>query len=215
MTTIYVATSGSYSDYSIDAVFSTREKAEQYIARRNELGGLSYEANAVEEWVLDETSPEWLEGKIKCWVVDFARNTADVESAQVWDYNPSEQATLLHDGSFRAWVFADTQERAVKVAMERRSIWLANEGADEMTEDELLALGQSLINQDAGIEPRQKARIVHIGTIDPVTGYPVGWHFNYTGRNVAAIRIDTELGVVEYGGYTLAELAEICERGTL
>lgn len=30
---VYLVTSGEYSDYSIDAVFSTREKAERYIQR--------------------------------------------------------------------------------------------------------------------------------------------------------------------------------------
>ncbi len=47
MATVYIVTSGSYSDYGINRVFSTREKAESWA------GPLGYE---IEEWELDDSS---------------------------------------------------------------------------------------------------------------------------------------------------------------
>ena len=64
----YVVTSGCYSDYHIDAVFSTKELAESYVA---ECDSCSYSDGAdVEEFVIDEESTrravdKWL-GEIEC-----------------------------------------------------------------------------------------------------------------------------------------------------
>jgi hypothetical protein len=49
---VYVVTSGSYSDYHIVAVFSTREQAEEFAATYNR----SYDSNQVEEFVLNEVA---------------------------------------------------------------------------------------------------------------------------------------------------------------
>ena len=45
MNTVYIVTSGCYSDYSIDAVFSTREAAEAYIGTKTN--------RDIEEWQVD------------------------------------------------------------------------------------------------------------------------------------------------------------------
>ena len=34
---VYVVTSGEYSDYGIDAIFSTAEKAQEYVSMKNSL----------------------------------------------------------------------------------------------------------------------------------------------------------------------------------
>ena len=49
---IYVVTSGSYSDYGIDAIFSTKEKAESFVRLGNEKIR-NYAKYEVEEWDLD------------------------------------------------------------------------------------------------------------------------------------------------------------------
>ena len=51
MATVYIVTSGSYSDYSIDAVFSTRGLADAYVEELRKAKG---DAPDVEEWPLDE-----------------------------------------------------------------------------------------------------------------------------------------------------------------
>lgn len=47
MTIVYVVTTGSYSDYSIEGVFSSREKAEAH------MGGKPDQFNNIEEYELD------------------------------------------------------------------------------------------------------------------------------------------------------------------
>lgn len=55
MPTIYVVTSGEYSDYSINAMFSTKELADQYIAKSIAHADLNYNYGYnVEEWELDK-----------------------------------------------------------------------------------------------------------------------------------------------------------------
>ena len=51
---VYIVTSGEYSDYSIHAVFSTREKAEEYIAHNGDFSD-SYK---IEEYVMDGEQPD-------------------------------------------------------------------------------------------------------------------------------------------------------------
>jgi len=52
---VYAVSSGSYSDYSIEAIFSTRERAEHYAL-------ILSEANDVEEYELDKSyePPEYI-----------------------------------------------------------------------------------------------------------------------------------------------------------
>src|SRR3990167_10395534 len=60
MNKVYVVTSGQYSDYGIKAVFSTKEKAEEYIK-------LSTDPdinNLLEEFELDIPKEEWLYTKV-------------------------------------------------------------------------------------------------------------------------------------------------------
>jgi hypothetical protein len=57
MTTLYVVTSGTYSDYHIEGVFSTRELAEKWIDEVRVKRGTSYWYNAhndIEEYELDK-----------------------------------------------------------------------------------------------------------------------------------------------------------------
>jgi hypothetical protein len=51
MTTVYVVTSGMYEDYSIDGVFSTKEKAEEFVKAPNLIYEYSY---SIKEYKLDD-----------------------------------------------------------------------------------------------------------------------------------------------------------------
>lgn len=53
MTKVYVVTSGSYSDYGIERIFSAREHAEEYIALRP----FNYDDAQIEEFVIDSSEP--------------------------------------------------------------------------------------------------------------------------------------------------------------
>lgn len=58
--TIYVVTSGEYSDYGINAVFTSREQAELYCATHNDNSKYGYQCE-VEEY---EADTPVLEGKV-------------------------------------------------------------------------------------------------------------------------------------------------------
>ena len=55
MSKVYIVTSGEYSDYHIDAVFTEREKAEQYCAVNNKCGEYS-DFHNIEEYDVDKAN---------------------------------------------------------------------------------------------------------------------------------------------------------------
>lgn len=55
MSKIYVVTDGEYSDYHIEACFSTKKKAQQYIKNAKKVQGKYYDPD-IEEWDLDSSS---------------------------------------------------------------------------------------------------------------------------------------------------------------
>lgn len=52
---IYIAVSGDYSDYGIDAVFTVKEAAEKYVELRNKQS--RYANASIEEWEADTPLP--------------------------------------------------------------------------------------------------------------------------------------------------------------
>jgi hypothetical protein len=114
---VYLVTSGQYSDYRVEAVFSTIERAESYKT------GVQY-ANDVEEYDLDpEEPPRLKEGESLFYVhmmkngsVDFCRACTEDPSIFVqerWGVQNIHGATRLD------------REHAIKVANERRASLLA------------------------------------------------------------------------------------------
>ena len=51
---VYIVTSGEYSDYRINAVFSSRKLAEKYIELQTRVGYWYFEVPRIEEYTLDE-----------------------------------------------------------------------------------------------------------------------------------------------------------------
>ncbi len=51
---IYIVTSGEYSDYGIDAVFSSKELAKKYIKFKSRVSSAYYDCAHIEEYILDE-----------------------------------------------------------------------------------------------------------------------------------------------------------------
>ena len=70
---IYIVTSGEYSDYGIDAVFTTKEKAVKYVEQH----GTYYK---IEEYNLDEE----VEKKTQLWCIEFC-----VEDGKLHEANPT------------------------------------------------------------------------------------------------------------------------------
>lgn len=110
MAKIYIVSSGSYSDYYIEAVFSTREKAKEYIDHN----GLGFE---IEEHEMDEP----FDKGVKLWEVVLDWNKFDVirctKHEQALPYVGYVQ--YRNRESLKILVRADTVQRAVKAASEK------------------------------------------------------------------------------------------------
>lgn len=117
MEKVYIVTSGEYSDYHIDAVFSTIEKAEEYVDAQ----GSDYR---VEEYPVDDAEVKKNES---IWLVSVNWKTGNADSANpdsFSDYNTDKIDTVQYDKSYGGGyltfvLMSDSMERAKKVAAER------------------------------------------------------------------------------------------------
>lgn len=130
-TVLYAVNSGSYSDYGICAIFSSRENAERYMAA---LPNNDY--NDIEEYTLDEWSDEIKRG-LTFWTVRMYRDGTLIEVERsnylyrvAWDgsvhwYTTGHWNPPQPWANFNMW--AEGSEAAVKIANERRIQALAME----------------------------------------------------------------------------------------
>lgn len=115
---IYIVTSGEYSDYRIDAVFSKKEKAVEYV----EQNGTRYN---IEEYNLDEE----VEKKTQLWSIEFCVEDGKLceASPTSYDRNKVIDTCFIFDTFgyrkkipyIRFYVDADAMDSAVKIARER------------------------------------------------------------------------------------------------
>lgn len=115
MTAVYLVTAGDYSDYSILAAFSTRERAEEYAKSR------AREDAGVEEWELDEAQPHVP-------VVNVAMDADGVVSSiYASTCEPREIGFMRYIQNRLYWrVATDDEVQAVKVVNETRATILAH-----------------------------------------------------------------------------------------
>lgn len=127
-TTIYVVTSGDYSDYGIEAMFSTREKAQAYIDARN-LNDYD-EGREVNEWIVDEQEgwlmrPQW-EAHIRNEPPSIRDRDAAIrrgkEVAYITSYVSPEHALKLAAEVRQQWL------REQGIVNAEGSMWLADDG---------------------------------------------------------------------------------------
>jgi len=111
---VYVVTIGSYSDYRIEEIFENKEDAEA-------LANVLSDGNGVDEWEANKQKVVplwsiWMEknGDLAEDYVSPSANTGSKEDIYCYD-----------DDSIHFEIFADTLERAIKVANERRAIIIA------------------------------------------------------------------------------------------
>jgi hypothetical protein len=131
MTTIYIVTEGSYSSKRNVAVFSNLKDAERYRDILNP--GSPYDDADIEEFELDTIPESYLNRTHMLWYVHFKEHSADIEFIRLEDYNPdryTHEQGLDHHGAFIVEVWAGSEEAAAKIAMERRSVFLANPTED-------------------------------------------------------------------------------------
>ena len=111
---VYIVTSGEYSDYSIHAVFSTREKAEEYI-EHEEYFSDSYK---IEEYVMDGEQPDMSE---KLYEIDIDYNTFDANLAFIYSCSQEQVDTfkMIDSDTMCMWILTTDSKRAIKIASER------------------------------------------------------------------------------------------------
>ena len=119
---IYIVTSGEYSDYRIDGVFSSKENAELYIRLEEPRGD-------IEEWELDAyvlAMKRGLSGFLIVMQRDGTTLRAERESLR---YTPSHPTAIFYGencgwhearGAMRIDVLAKSKEHAIKIANDTR-----------------------------------------------------------------------------------------------
>jgi hypothetical protein len=150
VTTIYAVSSGSYSDYSVCGVFSSKENAEIFM---RSIPDKKY--NDIEEYTLDPIAPEARAGMVAYRVV-MRRDGQTVEAEPYWQApSPGEiewrtrrfdhEWDMVQMRTIKAewvdlpkgeWEFATSMwardaDHAIKIANERRIQKIALEGVTE------------------------------------------------------------------------------------
>lgn len=119
---IYIVTSGSYSDYSINAVFSSRKKAEAAIE-------LLQEDAEIEEWTVDAIPSD---GRLPYWVRMHSDGNVESVSREHSFYMMRDAPRITriagggqYGGMYNCHVYARDEAHAVKIASEKRREWKA------------------------------------------------------------------------------------------
>lgn len=114
----YIVTSGSYSDYNIEAVFSTEEKAKEFINNRGD-----DDFNEIEEYEMDkpcekEKSIYWCTVNIKTGeiFVESRWTSMDIYKDDIDTFCFDES---LNDRKMSFYIETDTLEKAKKITAER------------------------------------------------------------------------------------------------
>jgi hypothetical protein len=121
--TVYAVSSGSYSDYRIDRVFSTEALAESYRAAR--MAADAFYRGEVEAWPVDTA----FDPDLKCYTVMIHHRTGEawVEGVgydEMWYMSPTRFiGDLWHNDERQPWwnvvVWARDEDAAIKTAAER------------------------------------------------------------------------------------------------
>jgi len=157
---IYVVTSGSYSDYGINSMFSSRELAQGYIDLYK-----SGSFNDIEEYDLDDGSiSSLIKSGRKAFTVEMYKNGEVREVDKFHIYQRSDKMSMTAP-EYRFWwteepdggvivfdCFAKDKEHAIKICNEVRLMLIANNSwgvgtYKEFPEDEITKDYQNLYDQ--------------------------------------------------------------------
>lgn len=135
MASIYIVTSGEYSDYGINAIFDAQEKAEAYIAY--ERTHRKYWRPNIEEWELNEGYDPISRG-LTCFQVRFEDATKGDAKAEATYSSREEEHHYFSRTTERTvyytWVWAKDEASALKIANERRVHYLWTQASEQASE---------------------------------------------------------------------------------
>lgn len=126
MKKIYVVTSGEYSDYHIEGIFDSNELAESFMEA---FAPDKYnEPMCVNEWDLNSCG---FKKGLKAYRVELKPTTGDVveirQERSCFIFNYYENGvTETMDKTLNIGVFAKDEKHAIKIANEKRAMYLAN-----------------------------------------------------------------------------------------
>lgn len=131
MNKVFLVTSGSYSDYHVDAAFSNEELAKSYVAERDKAG--NSDPGLVEEFLIDEEAAHkcmtyWrvvIRLKDGALIRKETGKMVDNPSQRVWDWGTKvhNDSSPFRVASAEAYSFV-SEEHALKVASELRQGFL-------------------------------------------------------------------------------------------
>jgi hypothetical protein len=121
MKKIYAVTSGTYSDYRIDAMFSSKENAQNFIDAFEK----RYDEFRIEEYELDAVVPT----NKKAYFVrmDKLGNVKEIYiSDSAYSFSKNANISFTFDNTImNCYVFAKDENHAIKIANEKRVFILA------------------------------------------------------------------------------------------
>ena len=121
MVKIYVVTSGSYSDYKIRGIFTTKEKAELYV--ESFYGRIEeYSLNPYERKLSEGFKPFKVHMNIEGSTEKYGVGVGNGESDDNWFANNYENDEI----HLVANMWAKDNKHAIKIANERRCVFIAN-----------------------------------------------------------------------------------------
>lgn len=124
MKKIYLVSSGSYSDYHIDAVFDDQGLAQSFIdSFKKDCFG---DKMNIEEWELN--AGEYRKG-LKPYFIRFKKKSSDIDEINIeessYGFSRGEQMGRDIEGGIYAHVWGKDEKHAIKVANEKRAQFLA------------------------------------------------------------------------------------------
>lgn len=119
---VYIVTSGEYSDYSIEQVFSTKEKALEYLDTQDD-------AYRLEEYLLDEPIRRnervfYIQFSLPKKEVLYVGSSTDIRMNGLIRFAPSKYG---YPERLEIYISSDSRKRAIKVASERYGVIVALE----------------------------------------------------------------------------------------
>lgn len=136
MKQVFAVSSGSYSDYRVNAIFSSKELAQEYM---NAVKDSDY--NEIEEYTLDPPTADLIRRGYLVWnvlmlhdgtterVTRTENGLYDVDAPRHWIWKRTEAPAYKGKGipdALQSSVWAKTEKQAVKIANEKRAQMIAN-----------------------------------------------------------------------------------------
>jgi hypothetical protein len=129
MDKVYIVTTGCYSDYAISAVFSTEEKAKKYCRYNddNQEDGIESGDYTVNEWDIDKDVPDMPKDMFPYEVkMDRDVDYLLCEKISFERIQSNDKKTIFENNMMYTRMLAMDEEHAIKIANERRAMFIAN-----------------------------------------------------------------------------------------